>query len=291
MDGEAAGGRQALSAPGSTPRRGRLPRITWELIGCGLHGHHLVGTEAATVTLDDHMVVRLFGSERWYRCLRCDTWMPLPAPEHPAAATVPGVDETEVPLRGKPLRDLYVLRIIALERALHIVLLGLLAVAVFLFASHRQTLRDDYTRVLSDLQQDLGGPVGHNGILSVLNRLFAVTEEELYLIGIGLVVYCVVLGCEAVGLWMDRRWAEYLTLIETSVLVPYEVYEIANNPTVLKGMTLAINLAILLYLAFAHRLFGLRGGVAAVRARRDAASGWDVVARATPPLRSRPVDG
>jgi uncharacterized membrane protein (DUF2068 family) len=277
-------GPEPVPAPGSTPKKGRRPRITWELIACGLHGHHLVGTEAATVTPADHMVVRVFGSERWYRCLRCDTWMPLPAPEHPAVDLVPGTEETEVPLRGKPLRDLYVLRIIAVERAAHILLLGLLAMAVFLFASHRRGLRTDYTRVLSDLQQDLGGPVGHNGILSVLNRLFAVSAEELYLIGTALIVYCVLLGAEAIGLWMDRRWAEYLTFVETSVLVPYEIYELINGVTVLKLLTLGINLTILLYLAYAHRLFGWRGGISAIRARRADATGWATVARATPPF-------
>jgi uncharacterized membrane protein (DUF2068 family) len=273
-----------MLAPGSTPKPGRRPRITWELIGCGLHGHHLVGTTAATVTPEDHMVVRVIGSVRWHRCLRCDTWMPLPTPEHPTVDSVPGTEETEVPLRGKPLRDLYVLRVIAVERVSHIVLLGLLAMAVFLFAAHRNMLRTDYTRVLSDLQQDLGGPVGHNGILSVLNRLFAVSPRELYLIGAALVVYCVLLGAEAVGLWMDRRWAEYLTFVETSVLVPYEIYELAHGVSVLKVLTLAINLTIVVYLAYAHRLFGLRGGAAIIQARRDDATGWATIAKATPPL-------
>jgi uncharacterized membrane protein (DUF2068 family) len=277
-------GPEQVPAPGSTPKRGRRPRITWELIGCGLHGHHLVGTGAATVTPADHLFVRLVGSARWYRCLRCDTWMAVAAPEHPAIESVPSTEETDVPLRGKPLRDLYVLRIIAVERAVHILLLGLLAIAVFLFASHRRVLRNDYTRVLSDLQQDLGGPVGHNGVLSVLNRLFSVSTQELYLIGTALVVYCVLLSAEAVGLWMDRRWAEYLTFVETSVLVPYEIYELIHGVSVLKVLTLVINLTILLYLAYVHRLFGWRGGLRAIRARRAEATGWATVVKATPPL-------
>jgi uncharacterized membrane protein (DUF2068 family) len=273
-----------LLAPGSTPKPGRRPRITWELIGCALHGHHLVGTTAANVTAEDHMVVRLVGPLRWHRCLRCDTWMPLPTPEHPTVDSVPSTEDTEVPLRGKPLRDLYVLRIIAVERVVHIVLLGLLAVAVFLFAAHRRSLRNDYTRVLSDLQQDLGGPVGHNGILSALNRLFAVSPGDLRLIGFALVAYCGLLAAETVGLWMDRRWAEYLTFVETSVLVPYEIYELAHGVSVLKVLTLAINLTIVVYLAYAHRLFGLRGGAAIIQARRDDATGWATIAKATPPL-------
>ncbi len=294
-------------APGSGPRRRLRPAINWELIGCALHGHHLVGTDAATVTPADHMLVRTvagaadgagdgvgkgFGEgagdgatedERWYRCLRCDAWVALPPPARPQREAVPGPDDIEVPLRGRPLRDRYVLRIVAVERATHIILLGLLAAAVFLFAAHQKTLRGDYTRILNDLQQVLGGPVGHHGIVTVLDRLFSISTGELYLIGTALVIYCILLGFETVGLWFGRRWAEYLTFVETGILVPYELYELANGPSALKVLSLAINLAILFYLALVHRLFRLRGGLAAVEAMRTEASGWETVARATPP--------
>ncbi len=72
--------------------------------------------------------------------------------------------------------------------------------------------------------------------------------------------YAVLEGTEAVGLWLGRRWAEYLTFVATVIFVPYEIYELTKNVSALKVLALVINLAIVAYLLFAKRLFGLRGG-------------------------------
>jgi uncharacterized membrane protein (DUF2068 family) len=49
------------------------------------------------------------------------------------------------------------------------------------------------------------------------------------LVGIAVVAYVAILIFEVVGLWSARRWAEYLTLIETGVLVPFEIYELSSG--------------------------------------------------------------
>jgi uncharacterized membrane protein (DUF2068 family) len=54
---------------------------------------------------------------------------------------------------------------------------------------------------------------------------------------------------EAFGLWRQRRWAEWLSVVSGGIYLPIEVYEIAVHvswPTVL---TLAVNLVIVLYMA------------------------------------------
>ena len=140
----------------SQPRR-FVPRFHWELLACGIAGHELIGTDARTVRDEDRVVVRP-GADgtRWYRCVRCDSWLPLAAPQQPTRDFVPGADDVEVPLRGRALRDRIVLRLIAIDRALHFVVLGVLAVAVFLFINHRTELRDHVLRaVLADLQGTL----------------------------------------------------------------------------------------------------------------------------------------
>ena len=40
-------GRELTPAPGTEPPRRYRPRLRYELIGCGLHGHELLGTDAA----------------------------------------------------------------------------------------------------------------------------------------------------------------------------------------------------------------------------------------------------
>ena len=89
------------------------------------------------------------------------------------------------------------------------------------------------------------------------------------------------------GLWWAKRWAEYLTFLATALLLPVEVYEIINKQTPLKIIGFIINIAVVIYLLFNKRLFGLRGGVAAEEAERAADGGWPAIERATPPARAQ----
>jgi hypothetical protein len=50
------------------------------------------------------------------------------------------------------------------------------------------------------------------------------------------------------GLWLRRRWAEYLTVIVTGSFIPLEIYEIVEHFTVLRVVVLAVNVAIVIYL-------------------------------------------
>jgi uncharacterized membrane protein (DUF2068 family) len=260
--------------------------MRYELISCALFDHAVVGTDVATVRPEDELLVRENDGLRWYRCLRCDSWVPQPPPEHTTREFVPSRDEIDIPLRGRPLRDRFVLRLIALDRVLHILVLGTVTAAIFLFAANRDQLHHTYVRILADIQGGLGGPIfdTRHGIFSEINRLFSLSRSELYLIGSLAAAYTAVLVFEAIGLWFTRRWAEYLTLVETGVLVPFEVYELSTKVSTLKILTLVINLAIVLYLLISKRLFGLRGGGKADRAEKEADMGWGALERATPSL-------
>jgi uncharacterized membrane protein (DUF2068 family) len=265
------------------PRRFR-PRLRYELIGCGLHGHELLGTTAAQLRAEDAVVVRDAGNGlRWYRCLRCDSWLPLPAPDAPTEAHLPDHDLIELPLRGKPLRDRYVLRLIALDRFVHCVVLAALAIAVFAFLDHRAQLHALFYRVMGALQAGVGGPAGtHGGITAEISRAFDLSRATLWALGLALVGYAVLEGVEGLGLWWGRRWAEYLTLVATSVLLVPEVYELARTLSATKVLTLVVNLAIVVYLLLAKRLFGLRGGGRAEAAERDRDTGWPALRSTLP---------
>ena len=137
-------GHELSALPGtSKPRRFR-PRFAYELIVCGLAGHEFVGTDAAEIRPSDVLVVRCVDDIRWHRCLRCDSWFPCRRRWSPRGAYPPDRAEIVLPLRGRPLRDKVVLRLIALDRALHFLVLGVLAAGIFLFAAHRTALRDDF---------------------------------------------------------------------------------------------------------------------------------------------------
>ncbi|HEY9242979.1 MAG TPA: DUF2127 domain-containing protein [Streptosporangiaceae bacterium] len=275
---------RVLAPPGTERPRRYVPKLRYELIGCGLHGHELLGTDAARLRAEDAIFAREEDGLRWYRCLRCDSWVALSPPGQPTAKYPPDRDDVVLPLRGRPLRDRYVLRLIALDRALHFLVLGVLSAGLFLFANNKTVLHSDFTRILKDLQGGLGGPVNNSqhGIVHDLQRLFALSSRNLYLIAAGAAAYAALEGSEAIGLWLGRRWAEYLTFIATAVFVPYEIYELTKSITWLKVLTLIINLAIVIYLLLAKRLFGLRGGGKAEQAERDRDTGWTAIERATP---------
>ena len=103
-----------------------------------------------------------------------------------------------------------------------------------------------------------------------------------------ILAYAAIEGVEAVGLWYQKRWAEYLTFIVTTSLLPLEIYEIANKLSPFKILAFIINLAVVIYLLLAKRLFGLRGGIAAEHAIREADVGWQALDRAAPEALATP---
>jgi uncharacterized membrane protein (DUF2068 family) len=260
------------------------PRLHYELLVCGLVGHELVGVDALELRTEDRVVARETDGVRWHRCLRCDSWLPVPAPDAPSRDHPPDREQIDLPLRGRPLRDKIVLRLIAINRAVHFIALGALGTIILLFSASRDQFRTKFYKILADLQ---GGAVtgegnAHHGFLHEIDNLFSLQSAKLHLFGAVILLYAVVEGIEAVGLWFQRRWAEYLTFIVTTSLLPLEIYEIANKLSPFKILAFIINLAVVVYLLLAKRLFGLRGGVAAEHAIREEDVGWRALDRAAP---------
>ena len=271
------------------PRR-FVPKFHYELLVCGVRGHELVGTDVARLDPGDRLLAFDADGYRWHRCLRCDSWLPLGLPEAPDLDGLPPRASIELPLRGKPLRDKVVLRLIAIDRGFHFVVLALLGVAILLFASKQEELRRPFYRVMADLQRGVGGgPVQNDkvGVLGELNKLFSLKSSSLRLAAGAFLAYALLEGIEAVGLWWQKRWAEYLTLVATGLFLPLEVYELAHKFSPFKIFALIVNIAVVVYLLFAKRLFGLRGGVAAEEAERERDMGWEALERATPPVPTR----
>jgi uncharacterized membrane protein (DUF2068 family) len=271
--------------PGTQPPRRFRPRLRWELLLCGVSGHELVGTDSAELRPQDAVFAREDAAgTRWYRCLRCDSWLPLAPPEHPARRFPPERSEIELPPRGKSLRDMIVLRLIAINRAFHFLVLGALGTLVLLFAANRSTLRPAFYKVIADLQGGVVSSQSHSrhGLLHELDNLFTTSSTHLHELGAVLLAYAAIEGIEAVGLWYQRRWAEYLTFLVTASLLPLEIYEIATRTTVLKVIAFVINVAVVIYLLYAKRLFGLRGGAAADEAKSEIDQGWEALERTAP---------
>ncbi len=79
-------------------------------------------------------------------------------------------------------------------------------------------------------------------------RVAGIYRTHLKALGVGTFFYAALEGLEGVGLLLCRRWAEYLTVVATGLLVPLEVYEIARKPHAVRIAVLLVNLGILAYL-------------------------------------------
>ena len=77
---------------------------------------------------------------------------------------------------------------------------------------------------------------------SVLN------EPLLRRIGVLAFCYAAVSAAEGVGLYLEKAWGEYLTLIITASFLPWEIFEIFHRLTWLRVGVFVVNFLILLYL-------------------------------------------
>ena len=106
-------------------------------------------------------------------------------------------------------------------------------------------------------QDQLNLNVGHGLIRDLLLRvlLLAGHFNHVTLLAISAIAYATLEATEGVGLALRRRWAEYLTVIATGVLIPYEAYEVVHRPSLFKAAALLLNVAVVGYLAYRKRLF------------------------------------
>ena len=89
---------------------------------------------------------------------------------------------------------------------------------------------------------------GNRFVAQILARTANVTPRRLRELGIVAFVYAALFLTEGIGLWSLQRWGEWLTVVITGSLLPFEVYELWHRFTLPKTAVLAINLAIVWYL-------------------------------------------
>jgi uncharacterized membrane protein (DUF2068 family) len=142
-----------------------------------------------------------------------------------------------------PARSRRVLRLIALERIVRGLLL--IGAGIYLLSHVGSDFGKTADRIMRAIELDPRRPFLHR-IVEHLHHLHA---SEVRIVGIGALGYGVLELVEGTGLWLDQLWAEYLTVIATSLLIPVEIYELVRNPTAWKAGGLAVNVLIVVYLA------------------------------------------
>ena len=88
---------------------------------------------------------------------------------------------------------------------------------------------------------------------TALEKASNLTPDKIKQLGLGSMIYAGLFLTEGIGLWLEKGWAEWLTVVITSSLIPIKIYEIYRHPTAIKIAVLLINIAIVAYLLYRIR--------------------------------------
>ncbi len=98
----------------------------------------------------------------------------------------------------------------------------------------------------------------------LLARVLLVDNRKLALIGAGFFAYTILFSIQGIGLYLEKRWAEWFTIATTCLLIPVEIYEFVHRPHLVKFAFVLLNLGVVAYLVWRlkkdrHRLELLAG--------------------------------
>ncbi|MGH7594379.1 MAG: DUF2127 domain-containing protein, partial [Gemmatimonadales bacterium] len=87
-----------------------------------------------------------------------------------------------------------------------------------------QLIRSDLREQANSMFETLGSSIDVVPVLKLLHQIGALAPSRLRLIGGGAFLYAALFLTEGIGLWRQRRWAEYLTVIATASFIPFELF-------------------------------------------------------------------
>jgi uncharacterized membrane protein (DUF2068 family) len=137
-----------------------------------------------------------------------------------------------------------VLRTIALYKLVKVVLL--------LGVAYGELRLRDASLAAKLLSWALTRPYGleHRIVAQLLEWFSGLSVSRIYALRMVTLAYAAVFAVEGIGLWMEKRWAEWLTTIITASLIPLEAWEIFFRPTIGKVLILLANIAVVGYLVW-----------------------------------------
>jgi uncharacterized membrane protein (DUF2068 family) len=97
----------------------------------------------------------------------------------------------------------------------------------------------------------------------VLDKASIVNDRLLRRIGAGLFAYAALGLTEGIGLYLEKTWAEYFTVVITASFLPWEIFEVFRRITLIRSGLLVVNILVFFYLL----------KVITERARRQRATG------------------
>jgi uncharacterized membrane protein (DUF2068 family) len=141
-----------------------------------------------------------------------------------------------------PRERTWTIHLISAEKVIKATLLIVIAIKLL------SLMGQDVHAYAADLITRHGIDAGNRYIQTVLERLVGVSDNRLIQFSTVAFVYAALLYVEGIGLWMQKRWAEYLTAIGSALLLPVEIYELYEKFTWVRIVVLALNVFIVWYL-------------------------------------------
>ncbi len=158
-------------------------------------------------------------------------------------------DEVAQLVKDEVRRPDFGVRVIIIWKLVKGGLLTVLGVTAFVLR-HR-----DLHALATDLVEWLGiDPAGPH-VEGLLDRMLTLTPGRIAGLGAAAIALAGVMFLEAWGLHRRRVWAEWLTVLVTSSLIPFEIHHLAVEPTFGKVVTLVVNVGIVVYLLRHRWLF------------------------------------
>ena len=136
------------------------------------------------------------------------------------------------------------MRLIAAFKLLKAGLLIALGIGAF------RLLHKDLAEILVRWIEALRLDPGQHFLDIALAKASNLSPAQIKKVGVGSLIYAGLFLTEGVGLWLRKRWAEWLTITITSSLVPVEIYGLYRHPTAVRVLVLTLNLAIVVYLIY-----------------------------------------
>lgn len=147
------------------------------------------------------------------------------------------------PLKPSVVDRTAFLRIVAIYKFVQAVILVGLGLA---------TMRLVRPEVAASFEQWVEGlPVGYLQRVSeqFLGWISGPQSNRVVILGAALFAYAALFLVEAIGLWMQKQWAEWLTVVATAALIPPEIYECIRHPSLTPFILLAVNVCVVWLLA------------------------------------------
>jgi uncharacterized membrane protein (DUF2068 family) len=119
-------------------------------------------------------------------------------------------------------------------------------------------LHKDIDDVVARIASDLRFNPESRFVNFVLDKASLLNDPILRRIGLAAFCYSALGILEGIGLYLEKAWAEYLTIIITASFLPFEVHEIMQRLTWVRVGLLVINVVVFIYLLVLVADFGKR---------------------------------